>query len=91
MIEEPERNIHPFLISKVVDMLKEVSANRQIVITTHNPEIVRQVDLAHILLLSKDKEGFSTVSRPGENKEVKIFLENEIGIGDLYIQNLLGV
>ena len=91
MIEEPERNIHPFLIAKVVDMLKEVSENKQIVITTHNPEIVKQVDLANILLLSKDKEGFSTISRPSENTEVKIFLENEIGIGDLYIQNLLGV
>jgi hypothetical protein len=30
-------------------------------------------------------------SLPVENKEVKIFLENDMGIDDLYIQNLLEV
>lgn len=91
IIEEPERNIHPYLISKVVDMMKDASQKKQIVVTTHNPEIVKYVGLDNILLISRDKEGFSTVSRPVDNKEVKTFLENEIGIEELYVQNLLGV
>ncbi len=90
VIEEPERNIHPYLISKVVDMMKDASQKKQIIVTTHNPEIVKYADLDNILLISRDKEGFSTVSRPGDKKEVKIFLENEIGIEELYVQNLLG-
>lgn len=90
IIEEPERNIHPYLISKVVDMMKDASQKKQIVVTTHNPEIVKYAGLDNILLISRDKEGFSTVSRPVDKKEVKIFLENEIGIEELYVQNLLG-
>jgi len=91
IIEEPERNIHPYLISKVVDMMKDASQKKQIVVTTHNPEIVKYAGLDNILLISRDKEGFSTVSRPVDKKEVRTFLKNEIGIEELYVQNLLGV
>lgn len=91
IIEEPERNIHPYLISKVVDMLKEASSDKQIIVTTHNPEIVKHADLESILLISRDKEGFSTILRPLEKEEVKQFLENEMGIDELYVKNLLGV
>lgn len=90
MIEEPERSIHPFLISKVVNMMKEASEKRQIIVTTHNPEIVKHADLESILLISRDKEGFSDISRPSENEEVKTFLKNEIGVEELFVKDLLG-
>ncbi|UZE92779.1 MAG: AAA family ATPase [Methanosarcinales archaeon] len=91
IIEEPGRNIHPHLISKVMGMMKDASRKKQIIVTTHNPEIIKYACLDDILLVSRDKDGFSTVSRPGDKEEVKIFLKNEIGIEELYVQNLLGV
>ncbi len=91
IIEEPERNIHPYIIARVVDMMKEVSQNKQIIITTHNPETVKHTDLENFLLMSRDKRGFSRISRPVDNEEMKIFLKNEIGIDELYVQNLLGI
>lgn len=89
IIEEPERNIHPYLISKVVNIMKEASQKRQIIITTHNPEIIKHADLKDILLISRGKDGFSIISRPAEKEEIKTFLKNEIGIEELYVQNLL--
>ncbi|MCE5298527.1 MAG: AAA family ATPase [Methanoregulaceae archaeon] len=91
IIEEPERNIHPFLISKLVEMLKDASSSKQIIVTTHNPEMVKQVAIEDILLISRDREGFSRLSRPFTRKEIRTFLEHEIGIEDLFIQNLLGM
>ncbi len=91
IFEEPERNIHPYLISKVVDMMKDVSQQKQIIVTTHNPEIVKYAGLDNILLVSRDEQGFSIVSRPEDKEGIKTFLENEIGIEELYIQNLLEV
>lgn len=91
IIEEPERNIHPYLISKVVDMMKDVSKEKQIILTTHNPEMVKHAGLENILFVSRDEEGFSKISKPSDNEEVKTFLENEIGIDELYVQNLLGL
>lgn len=91
IIEEPERNLHPFLISKVVQMLKDASENKQIIVTTHNPEMLKYANLGDILLLSRDKKGFSTIFRPCEKAAIKTFLKNEIGIEELYTQNLLEI
>jgi len=91
IIEEPERNIHPSLISKIVLMMKEASEKKQIIVTTHNPEIIKYAGLENIFLLSRDRKGFSTISKPPDKEEVKIFLKNEIGIEELFVQNLLGI
>lgn len=91
IIEEPERNIHPYLISKVVEMMKDASRSKQIIVTTHNPEIVKYAGLNNLLLISRDEKGFSKVSKPIEKKELETFLKNEIGIEELYVQNLLGI
>ncbi|PWI49498.1 ATPase [Candidatus Heimdallarchaeota archaeon B3_Heim] len=90
IIEEPERNIHPFLISKILNIIREASEKKQIIITSHNPELVRNADLNSILLIARDEEGFSIIKKPQEKEEVKIFLKNEIGIEELFVQNLLG-
>jgi predicted ATPase len=89
IIEEPERNIHPSLISKIIAMMKDASKNKQIIVTTHNPEVVKHADIGDILLVSRDGNGFSTISRPAENEEVKVFLQNEMGLEELFVQNLL--
>ena len=90
IIEEPERNIHPHLISRLIEMMKEASKKKQIIVTTHSPEVVKHAGLDNLLLISRDNNGFSHISRPGEKKEVKVFLENELGLDELYIQDLLG-
>ena len=91
IIEEPDRNVHPYLISKIVGMMREASKAKQVIITTHNPQIVKYADIKDILLISRNKQGLSTIHRPSESKEIKTFLENEIGIEELFEQNLLGV
>jgi predicted ATPase len=91
IIEEPERNIHPYLISKLVEMMKDASQKKQIIVTTHNPEMVKHAGVENILLISRDKEGFSVIFRPYENETVKTFLKNELGIEELYVHNLLGL
>ena len=91
IIEEPERRIHPHILSKLIQMMRDASKKKQIIITTHNPEIVKHTKLDEILLAARDQDGFSTITRPSDNEQVKIFLQNEMGIEDLYIQNLLEV
>lgn len=91
IIEEPERNIHPYLISKVTNMIKEASQNKQIIVTTHNPEMVKYAGLKNILLINRDKDSFSYITRPSDKAEIKTFLKNEMGIEELYVQNLLEI
>jgi predicted ATPase len=91
IIEEPVSHIHPFLIARVISMMKESSKKKQVMITTHTTEVVKHASLEHLLLVSRDPEGFSVLSRPADKEEVRTFLENEIGIEELYVQNLLGL
>jgi len=91
IIEEPVGHIHPFLVARVIAMMKEVSEKKQIIVTTHSSEVVKHTGISDILLISRDSEGFSIISRPADKEEVRTFLENEIGIEELYIQNLLGM
>jgi len=91
IIEEPVSHIHPFLVARLMKMMKEASEKKQVMITTHSSEVVRHTALEDILLITRDSEGFSVISRPGDKEEVRTFLANEIGIEELYVQNLLGL
>jgi ABC-type branched-subunit amino acid transport system ATPase component len=91
IIEEPVGHIHPFLVARIMGMMKEASAKKQIMVTTHSAEVVKHASLDDILLISRDSGGYSVVSRPADKEEVRTFLENEIGIEELYLQNLLGM
>lgn len=89
IIEEPERNLHPSLISKVVGMMKDISKKKQLIITTHNVEVIKNSNIDDLLLISRNDDGFSSIIRPLEKDYIRSFLENELGIEDLYIQNIL--
>lgn len=91
LLEEPDRHLHPHLIERLVNALVEVSKRKQIILTTHNPEVVKYSPLENLLLISRDQDGYSVVTRPKEQETVQIFMENEIGIDDLFVKDLLGV
>ena len=90
IIEEPERNMHPTLIQKVLEMIKDASKNKQIIITTHNPEVVKYANINDIYLIKRDENGYSKIIKPVDKEEVRIFLKNNLGLEDLFINNILG-
>lgn len=89
IFDEPERRIHPHLISKVIDMMKDVSTHKQIILSTHNSEIVKYSGLDSIVLIKRDEEGHSQLIRPRNSREIATFLDNEIGLDELFVQNML--
>ncbi len=91
IIEEPEKNIHPYLISNLTELFQESSDKRQIVITTHSPEIVRSCNIDDLFLVTRDAKGFSRVTQPKNNTHLGSFLKNDIGVADMFVQDLLGV
>ncbi len=91
IFEEPEHGIHPALIAKLMNLFYESSQKKQIFITTHNPEIVKYTQLQDLLLISRQANGSSTIIRPDNSQAVHAFLDSELGIDDLFTQNLLDV
>ncbi|MDH7593307.1 MAG: AAA family ATPase [Methanomicrobiales archaeon] len=89
VLEEPVRNLHPFLASRIMEMIRDVSIRleRQVILTTHHPTIVKHAG-ERILLVKRDALGYSCIIRPHERDEVRAFLQ-DLGIEDLFVQNLL--
>ena len=89
-IEEPERHIHPSLFISLVSMMKEVSSkDKQVILTTHNPELLDYCDLDDICLITRDSEGFSIMTKPSNNKTVKQFME-DLSIGEIFVDGYWG-
>lgn len=89
VLEEPERNIHPKLLSTLVNILSDVSQKKQIFVTTHNPFIIKEAKLEDVILVSRDNDGISEISKPLEDTRIKKFLENDLGIEDLFVDGIL--
>ncbi len=90
VLEEPERNIHPKLLVNLLESAEDVSKEKQIIITTHNPEFLKHAKIENVRLVSRDKNGNSTVTEPANNTIVKEFMNNDLGLDDLFLQNMLG-
>jgi predicted ATPase len=88
-IEEVEKNIHPSLIARVMELIKDSSIAKQIIITTHSPEIIKNADIKNIILIKRDSEGNSFIVRPSTAKDLQIFLQQNIGISELFTDGFL--
>jgi predicted ATPase len=96
-LEEPEHSLHPSLIDDIIRAAYDVAEflDKQIIITTHSPDLLRHLknlnnDLKDLTMISRDEEdGNSILEKPIEKEMVKLFLEAELGIDELFIQNLL--
>jgi len=55
-IEEPESTLHPALTELVVQILRDASEDRQILVTTHSPDILDNPDLEdeHLRVVTSD-------------------------------------
>ena len=90
ILEEPERNIHPKLLPDFLASAEDVSTEKQVIITTHNPELLKHSSISNVRLVTRDKTGFSIVSSPKDSETVQRFIKNDLGLDDLFIQDLLG-
>ncbi len=91
IFEEPDRHVHPHLEGRVMQMMNEVTDERQVIVTTHNPELLRHARLEDILLVTRNSDGNSEVTRPADSEVVRQFLQNELGVEDLFVQDLLSL
>lgn len=90
VLEEPERNIHPKLLANLLTCAEEISTEKQVIITTHNPEFLKYANIENLLLVSRDEIGFTRVSAPKDSSLVQSFIQDNLELNDLFVQDLLG-
>lgn len=90
ILEEPERNIHPKLLSNLLSSAEDISREKQIIITTHNPEFLKHAKIENIRLVSRDNQGYTNIHAPESSSTIKCFMENDLGLDDLFLNDMLG-
>ncbi|HUU28743.1 MAG TPA: AAA family ATPase [archaeon] len=89
VIDQPEDNLDNRLVGKMlVDILTDLKEKRQIIVATHNPNIVVSGDAEQVIVLDalSDSEGICTQSGSIDNKEIiKSILEIMEGGKDAFI------
>lgn len=90
-IEEPDRNLHPALMSKLVEMFRDVQDRHQLIITTHNPELVSCLNPEELILIERDEKGFARLKRVEDSVMVNEFVEQNLSLGTLHKAELLGI
>lgn len=90
-VEEPELHLHPELARKFFEILKEISTQNQIFVTTHSTTFVDQADLQNTWLVKRVNAAMgkqTSVSKLSEPKDLRNVL-HELGLrpSDVFYAN----
>ncbi len=87
LIDEPELGLHPYAISVLTDIFKQVAESRQLIVSTQSVELINELEPEDIIVV--DQEEDASVFRRYSSAELADWLES-YSMGDLWKQNVLG-
>jgi predicted ATPase len=91
IIEEPELGIHPGLVSKLLAEIESVSDEKQIVLTTHSPQVVSRFPPTALRLVQRIDGKFQVSELDAAQQDhVRRFLEEDGTLGEYVFQGPLG-
>lgn len=62
LIDEPEISLHPQWQKKIIDVYESIGKNNQIIIATHSPHIIGDIESKQLRVIKKDKDGIKLVN-----------------------------
>ncbi len=86
-IDEPERCVHPQILKTLVEVMREASKERQILVTTHSAELVRWLEPSEVLLVDK-KDNQTIIASAQDVKHIEKFLK-EFRLDELWLHGYL--
>ncbi|MBM3755792.1 MAG: hypothetical protein FJW38_17625 [Acidobacteria bacterium] len=88
-IEEPELGLHPDMIPKVADLLRDAATRTQLIVTTHSDILVDEfTDMPEAIIVCSKEEGQAKMERL-DPKEMAVWLE-KYRLGDLWTSGHIG-
>ncbi len=89
IFEEPVARLHPLVVGRLVGLMRDASAVQPLLVSTQHPAVLRHAPVEDVCLVSRDKDGFSVLTLPADSTEVRTFLEEEVGLDELFLADLL--
>jgi predicted ATPase len=88
-LEEPENYIHPLFIQDLAEFCRETSENKQIVISTHSPFFVNEMNPGEVWVCRRNFDGTTMCENLTENKDLISYVENGAKIGHLWSEGFV--
>lgn len=88
IIDEPELGLHPYAITIFAELVKQISDEKQIIISTQSVELLNEFDVEDVIVVDRGENG-SEFKRLNE-EELEVWLEEDYALGDLWKKNILG-
>ena len=70
-IEEPELTVHPGALPMLCDFIRQATDTTQVVLTTHSPELIDQLEADEIRVVER-KDGVTSVGRLSEEQRALV-------------------
>ena len=86
-IEEPENGVHPHLAEYLVEVLKSASERSQLIVTTHNPDLLDHVEPTDVILCDKE-DGFTKLKKASSVTDIERFRQH-FSLGELWTQGVV--
>lgn len=87
LIDEPELGLHPYAISVLADIFKQVSEQRQLIVSTQSVELVNELSPEDIIVV--DLENDASTFKRFTKEELSGWLD-QYAMGELWKCNVLG-
>jgi len=87
LIDEPELGLHPYAITVLVDIFKQVAEDKQLIVSTQSVELVNGLSPEDVIVVDQE-DGVSTFRRHTED-ELSGWL-TEYSMGEIWKRNILG-
>lgn len=90
MIEEPEVCIHHGLLNSIIEMIKQYSHDKQIVVSTHSDSVLDRIEVKNVRSVKRDPLKGTLVTTLSKNmsarevKALKAYLSNEGSLGEYW-------
>lgn len=97
LVEEPEVGIHHGLLAKVIEVIKIVASQKQVICSTHSDFILDALDPDQVFIVSNQRSGGTIIDRVPESMTVKeyqalkSYLQAEGNLGEYWRHGGLGI
>ena len=88
IIDEPELGLHPYAITILAEMIRQLSSEKQIIISTQSVELLDEFTAEDVIVV--DRNGNGSQFRRLNSEQLREWLEDDYALSDLWKKNILG-
>ncbi len=91
-IEEVDHGLHPSVLDRLVELLRQASSKTQLLIATHSPALVNRVDAGELIVCERAEDGSARTPAiaPEQVQAMEQELAGELLLGELWFTGALG-